>query len=105
MVTWADVIAVAPELGTVSETAQAAILAQVAVQFNADAWGDRLAIGQVYLAAHLGSLRGGPGYARETVDSHQREVQGDLEATAYGREYRRLMRSLGSCQATLAGGV
>jgi hypothetical protein len=94
MVTWSDVVALAPELASVPETAQGAILGQVAEQLATAAWGTRLATGQTYLAAHLGTLRGTKGYRTEQVADHRRDTTGDLDSTSYGREFRRLCRSL-----------
>jgi hypothetical protein len=101
MVTWADVVAIAPELSAVPLTAQTAILAQVAEQLSSAIWGTRLASGQTFLAAHLGTIRGAPNYQSEQVGTHKRDVNGDLEATSYGREFRRLLRTLGRSVAVL----
>lgn len=101
MVTWDDVIAVAPELSSVPEAAQDAILTQVDEQLSASVWGTRLASGQTYLAAHLGTVRGAPNYQSESVGDHTRQVEGDLNSTSYGREFRRLVRTLGVSVAVI----
>lgn len=101
MVAWSDVVLIAPELAGVPSTAQAAILDQVEEQLSSSVWGSRLATGQVYLAAHLGTVRGAPAFPQETVGDHTRQVSGDLESTSYGREYRRLIKSLGQSVAVI----
>lgn len=102
MVTWDDVIAVAPQLANTPLAAQTAILAQVAAQLAPAIWGTRLAVGQVYLAAHLGTIRGAPGYPSETVGAHKRDVSGDITSTSYGREYRRQVRMLPLSRVTVS---
>jgi hypothetical protein len=101
MVTWAEVVIVAPELSAVPMAVQTAILAQVAEQLTSTVWGTRLAAGQTFLAAHLGTVRGAPNYQQEQVGDHSRQVTGDLESTSYGREFRRLLRTLGRSVAVL----
>jgi hypothetical protein len=101
MITWTDVSAIAPELATVPTAAQEAILDMVEEQTVSAIWGNRLETGQRYLAAHLASLRGGPNFQQETVGDHTRQVSGDLDSTSYGREYRRLLRSLGVSMAVV----
>lgn len=102
MIVWSDVVAIAPELSTVTSTAQVAILDIVEEQLSSSVWGTRLAAGQRYLAAHLGTIRGAPNYQQENIGDHTRQVTGDLESTSYGREYLRLLRSLGRSMAVVA---
>lgn len=102
MIDWSDVVAVAPELSAVPSTAQAAILGQVDEQLAPAIWGTRLAAGQTYLAAHLGTVRGAPNYQQEQVGDHTRYASGDLDSTSYGREYKRLLRMLGRSVAVVA---
>ena len=99
MISWADVVAIAPELSGVPSTAQTALLTIVEEQLSSSVWGTRLASGQRYLAAHLGTIRGAPAYTKEQIGDHTREVQGDLDSTSYGREYKRLRHSLGLSMA------
>ena len=101
MIIWSDVVAVAPELSTVPESAQTAILGQVDEQLATAIWGDRLEAGQAFLAAHLGTIRGAPNYTKEQVGDHTRDVTGDLASTSYGREYKRLVRTLGRSVAVM----
>ena len=101
MIDWDDVVAVAPELSGVPSTAQTAILGLVDEQLASVVWGTRLEAGQTFLAAHLGTIRGAPNFTKEQIGDHTREGQGDLEATSYGREYKRLVRSLGVSVAVI----
>lgn len=103
MITWAaDVVAVAPELASgVTVAAQAAILTIVEEQLSSAVWGTRLAAGQTYLAAHLGTIRGAPNFTKETVGDHTRDAMGDLQSTSYGREFKRLVRTLGRSVAVI----
>jgi len=101
MIDWADVVAVAPELSGVPSTAQTAILGLVDEQLASVVWGTRLEAGQTFLAAHLGTIRGAPNYTKEQVGDHTRDVMGDLNSTGYGREYKRLVRSLGVSVAVI----
>jgi len=101
MVIWSDVVAVAPELAAVSSSAQEAILGLVDEQLASAVWGTRLEAGQTFLAAHLGTIHGAPNYTKEQVGDHTRDVMGDLESTGYGREYKRLVRTLGRSVAVI----
>ncbi len=102
-VTWAGVVIVAPELSTIALGTQTAILAQVALQMDAEAWGDRLDLGATYLAAHLATRTLGGGTATsgpvvsESVGQVSRSyaapssIQGSaLGSTSYGQEFMRL---------------
>lgn len=104
MITWADVVAVAPELASVATATQNAILADVAAQLVAAQWGSRYDVACTYLAAHLGTLSksGGQGVAgpvtSETVGSVSRSYaapavsESGMGSTSYGREYERLKK-------------
>jgi hypothetical protein len=113
MITWADVEAVAPELSTLPEATQLAILSFVGKQLSSEVWGDRLDLGLAYLAAHLGTIskRGGTGpggvIASETVGPSSRSyavaaaAPGALGSTLYGQEYQRLTQGLATCRGTV----
>lgn len=103
-IVWADVTAIAPELSTVGASTQTAILAYANAELDAATWGGRLERGRAYLAAHLATLsrRAGSGGAvvSESVGDVSRAystgdaLASDLEATAYGKEFRRLIKTL-----------
>jgi hypothetical protein len=102
-ITWRDVVLIAPELSAVGVATQDAILADVALQLSAERWGNRLDIASKYLAAHLATVTQRSGVAgpvtSESVGSVSRSYSvaaqsGAFDATAYGREYKRLQRSL-----------
>lgn len=108
MITWADVVAIAPELASVGVTSQNAILADVALRLNAARWGTRYDMASKYMAAHLGTLtlRGGNGpsgnVVGESVGSVSRQYESSSpmgtdplwDKTTYGRQYRQLLREL-----------
>lgn len=100
--TWAEVILVAPELAGLSVNTQNAILANVARQVNATAWGDKANDGMVYLAAHLGTLTKRKGAGPVTMEKLGAMERGygmipghdALALTAYGVEYERMIKLL-----------
>jgi hypothetical protein len=110
MITWQDVLAIAPELSTVSLATYTAILADVAVQLNADSWGVRYDLASKYLAAHLATISTwgsqGPsgtvigesvgGVSRQYANNSPMGTDPLWDRTPYGREYRRLLRQLPS---------
>jgi hypothetical protein len=84
-VTVEDVKIIAPELVQVDDAILSKFLADAAVTVcNATAWGAKLDLGQKYLAAHLCAVSRGAGN------------DGDLDSTRFGKEYQRLLRSLGT---------
>lgn len=106
--TWADVSLVAPELASLGSTAQDAILADVALQLNTDAWGSEAIADKAgaYLAAHIahagGYAGGGPigpagpvtsqgagPYAVSYASPVGAAAGGGLGSTRYGLEYLR----------------
>lgn len=102
VISWTDVLAIAPTL-TIPTAAQTLILAQVTRQVGSVQWGDWQADGQLYLAAHLGTvaLRGTGGVSgqvtSETVGQVSRTFSttslaaaGDTSTTSYGVEYARI---------------
>lgn len=106
-IVWADVTAIAPELSTVAAAGQTAILGQVNDEEIKDATWPSVAKAnraRRYLAAHLATLtlsaRGGVGPIQsESVGNVSRsyavsvsEGSNNLDGTAYGKEYRRLVR-------------
>lgn len=62
-ITWADVVAIAPDLAAVAPAGQAAILASVPLFLDSATLGTRYDLASTYLCAHLGVLvlRGGDG--------------------------------------------
>jgi len=103
MIIWANVVAIAPELATTSSATQTAILGAVGRQVGPKRWGARQPDGQAYLAAHLATLarlRGSGMVTQEAVDRLSRSyflpnwLKSSLGLTAYGMEYKRLIRLL-----------
>ena len=115
MITSADVLLVAPELTVVTAPQWTRIISNVYLSLTGDStgaraspiWGVRLDLGATYLAAHIatiGPVRGqvGPGGITkvEQVGTVRREFQvpdaddNQLETTPYGKEFKRLMRTL-----------
>ena len=106
MITWSNVVAIAPELASVPLATQTAILSAVEAQLAPSQWGARYDLACTYLAAHLGSasIAGGQGAAgpvtSETVGSVSRSYAAPAATTAntgstsYGREYERLKKQL-----------
>jgi hypothetical protein len=109
-ITWADVVAIAPELAALSLTAQEMILAYVntvlAVDLLDGESGPKTRLARVLLAAHLGTLfsRGAQGSVGPVVEESLgpqskkyanlvSEVSGDLGATPYGMAYRAVIRA------------
>lgn len=109
-ITWADVLAIAPDLSGVGATTQVAIVTDVNAQvvegqFPSVAAADRA---RKYLAAHLATVSkdggrgaGGPvqsesmgGVSRSYAVFSPAGADPSLDATAYGKEYRRLLRQL-----------
>lgn len=56
MITWADVVNIAPQLASVPLATQTAILDAVAILCDADTFDDKYDTASKYLAAHLGTL-------------------------------------------------
>lgn len=107
MISWTDVTDIATELSTVATGTQNAILAQVALQLDADEWAELYDVGCVYLAAHLATLaarRGAAGSIQsESAGAVSRSYANSVSAgssqlgsTSYGIEYERLLGLL-SC--------
>lgn len=117
LITWADVVGVAPASASVSAAGQALILEFVEEQLDPVTWGNRLKAGQTYLAAHLATLPGvitalsggggaaGPvvsesvgqlsrSYANLTSAGSSRTSATSTDMTPHGREYLRLVRTL-----------
>lgn len=103
VITWQNVVNIAPELAKVPEPAQTEILNFVEAQVPIERWQSRQAIGQTYLAAHLGTLRRrrGEGPVASQNDGGLSEsdhsllaADGMLGQSSYGIEYLRLIRLL-----------
>lgn len=103
---WLDVVAIAPgdsaAFTAMDPAAQAAILASAISQCAPSAWGARLNLGIVYLAAHLaklGLMRYGM-VTMERVGDLQRQyaapigLKGSLGMTVYGAEFSRLVKTI-----------
>jgi hypothetical protein len=106
-ITSADVLLVAPELSTLNGSQWTALLAQVYLQLDEDAWGDWLDLGATYLAAHLATMskRAGTGGAvvSESVGSVSRSyavapTTAAMTSTGYGQEFCRLQNLLGAAR-------
>lgn len=102
-VTWADVVAIAPELADVAVPTQVALLAHAERLVNRAAWGTLADDGVKYLAAHLGTLTRSKGkgpVASEAVGSLSRSygslvaLAGTWGQTSYGAHYVQLTRML-----------
>jgi hypothetical protein len=104
MITWADVVAIAPELSTVATASQNAILAMADRQIDEESWSDLADDGRKLLAAHLATLllnnRGL--VTQETLGPLSRSyalppgIVGSFAMSSYGTEYRRLIGLLPS---------
>lgn len=108
MITWANVVARAPELSTVGPETQAAILSDVVVMLNASVFGDKYDMACAYLAAHYGTLsknKGqGPGgpissestgrVSRSYAVAPKTARDDDYTTTIYGQRYLAIVNSL-----------
>jgi hypothetical protein len=101
MITWDDVALIAPELADLDEDVQDAILADVALELDADAWGTHFDMASKYLAAHKASMRGRGGAGAQVTSesvgqvSRSYAVSGsgtDLDSTSYGQDFDRLAK-------------
>ncbi len=113
---WDDVVALAPALEDLEEAAQDLILEHVALLVGPKKWGRLQDMGQIYLAAHLGTLvlRSSAAGGSQAVGPVQSESVGDVSrtyavlgasggglgasigSTDWGREYRTLLTLLPS---------
>lgn len=101
-ITWDDVVALAPELASISAAGQTQVLAQVALQVKPDSWGsvERGNTAAIWLARHLATVakrRGTGALTGVRVGEVSKSFatsssKSDLESTAYGAEYLRLVR-------------
>lgn len=105
-ITWADVVLINADAATLATDRQNAILADVALQMSADAWGSRYDLGSKWLAAHFAAVyvatASGPAgpVIGETIGPASIQFAspgaggsgGALETTSYGREYMRLAK-------------
>jgi len=102
VITWQDVLNVAPELSVTPAPMQTAVLAMVADQVPEVRWHARQATGQAYLAAHLATLTGrrgnGPVSSQSAGGLSQSYVAlmefGAIGLTSYGVEFARLLNML-----------
>jgi len=93
------VLAIAPELASVSQDAWDIVLADVAEQVGSQ-WGGKQEMAQRYLAAHRLTLiarqdKGGEITSERTGDVATSYASGGAESyaeTSYGREYERIRR-------------
>ncbi len=109
-ITWADVVAVAPELSTVASDAQDMIIAYVNDDVSPAAFGGetspKLKLARVYLAAHEGTLasQSGAGPAGPVTSETDGTIARSYAAgstdnashwnsTSYGRSYVALVRT------------
>jgi hypothetical protein len=105
IITWTDVVAIAPELSSVAVAGQTLVLAAVGKQVGAGQWGDLQKEGQLALAAHMGTLikraAGAVGpVVSQTVGPVSRtyaviaSAASSLGSTSWGSEYQRLIMIL-----------
>ena len=100
VITWADVLNVAPELASTPAPMQTAVLTAVGDQVPLLMWPQGQANAQAWLAAHLVTIsrkRGdGPKTSQSTGPVSQSLASmiqfGQLGLTSYGVEYQRLVR-------------
>lgn len=107
MITWADVVAHAPELASIDVVAQTNILAYVNAAFNeaslASASAQRAKLVRIYFAAHIATVESrGAGGASGAVISETRgrlsrtygaAPAGVFASTSYGQAYLALVRT------------
>jgi Protein of unknown function (DUF4054) len=102
-ITWADVTVIAPALSSASAQLQTKILAIVGRQVDVDVWGEFSDDGQLYLAAHLGTITSSGGVQAEWLTSESvgplsrsyampPGIMGKLSTTRFGVEYERLLK-------------
>lgn len=101
MISWTDVVNVAPELATFPVAAQPTIIAQTYMQLDAGAWGALLDTGAAWLAAHIATMTTRRGRAGTFESGKVGQVSTSwavlpgsssrLDATGYGQEFRRLI--------------
>lgn len=113
MITWAQVVLVAPALSTTATGLQDLILAQVAREVNDGAWGDHADTARTLLAAHKGTKfanaasGSGAGIVGAVVTSESlgpmsrsygagadAAAMGEYASTVWGQEFYRLMQSV-----------
>lgn len=105
LIAWADVVALAPELGTLSVGTQNLIVEEANGEVIAKNWPNeaRAKSAARYLAAHKGTLlkRGGGGAPLQSVSmggvskTYAVSMAADasvLRSTSYGQEYLRLLK-------------
>jgi len=107
MITWQDVVNIAPALtaSAIPTGMQAALLTRVQTEVDDDAWGEYADFGRAYLAAHLATIRFNTGaITSESVGPLSRSyamlpiTQSLLATTMFGMEYLRLLRlAVGPC--------
>lgn len=104
-ITKASVVAIAPELAAVSDEDFAIVIGDVGLQLSPDAWDTLLDLGTKYLTAHTLAVAH-PELYRPMIQSDKAgavethylaPAQGgdELDATKYGKEFKRLRRQLG----------
>ena len=115
VITWADVIAIAPELSTFPSDGQAAILGDVVTYVNVNAHGSqaRALAAARYLAAHLATMstnrRGATGPLQSIAVGGvsktfaQAVGKSAYSATSYGLEYERRVRMAGGARLVVLG--
>lgn len=106
-VTWADVVALDPELATIPTATQTAILEAVKIMIHACPWGSKYDLAVKLLAAHFGKLwllkaggAGGP-VLKEKVGQIERSYGNifstsgkALDQTMWGQWYQMLLNGL-----------
>lgn len=106
MITWADVVKVAPKLSTMTTDQQTLFLSMAETTLNATEFGDKYDMGCIYFVAHLATVTqngangpGGPISAEATgrvSRSYAVPAAGDdfWSTTMFGRTYQMIVNSL-----------
>ena len=105
--TKADIVLIAPELSRVPKAQFETAIRDAALQINRHVWGSKADLGHKYLAAHLvglahldrlvaGSVQSDKvGEVAATYAASGFTQADELDATRFGREFKRLRRQLG----------
>lgn len=112
-ITWSAVIALAPELASVSLEGQSQVLDQVKAEISVTGWGSlkNANAGALWLARHIATFYGKGGTGQLTsvtvgqvskTFSAPTDVEG-LKTTRYGQEYLRLVKKFKPRGALLRG--
>ena len=107
MITWTNVVNIAPELATTPTDMQTEILADTLLMMNATVWGSKFDMGRKYLAAHLATLDRRRGLGGAVASQNAGQVsqsfaapssQTMYSATSYGLIYEGLLKTLAAAR-------